>query len=137
MRPTAASVLLVALVPGAGAFEFRFDLTVGTRGSPLALAQAELVAARLSVAAPGTITRIRPFATAADTSRAAAPLKRVDFTSELDEAVWKRELDIAVHSLQIERLQIRICKSDALRWYHREPPDKRRHRSQRAVDNRV
>lgn len=80
-------------------FEFRFDVRIGTRPSPLALAQADLVAARLFIAAPGTLTSIVPLESKADQSLE-KPMAQVDFTSELDAGVIDRRLDLAVHSLK-------------------------------------
>lgn len=83
----------------AAGFEFRFDLKIGTRPSPLAIAQAELVAASLSLAAPGTTTSLVPLKIEAD-EKLQEPLAKVDFTSDLDSAVLRGEVDLAVHSLK-------------------------------------
>ena len=72
----------------AAGFEFRFDLKIGTRPSPLAIAQAELVAASLSLAAPGTTTSLVPLKIEAD-EKLQEPLAKVDFTSDLDSAVLR------------------------------------------------
>ena len=91
--------LLLVLIPSAQPFEFRFNVRIGTRPSPLAVAQAELVAASLSLRAPGTLTQIVPQQIAAD-AQLDAPLAKVDFTSDLDSAVARGDVDMAVHSLK-------------------------------------
>ena len=98
VRPSLLTLVLAGL-PVAQPFEFRFDVSIGTRPSPLALAQAEMVAASLTIRAPGTMTRIVPREIDAD-AQLGAPLAEVDFTSDLDSAVMCGELDLAVHSLK-------------------------------------
>lgn len=96
-RICTASILVLA-----SAFEFRFDLSIGTRASPLAIKQAELVEAALSLTAPGTMTRLVSFSSGGDADLQAAPLAKagVRFTTEIDAAVLGRAVDIGVHSLK-------------------------------------
>lgn len=91
--------LLAALSITAAAFEFRFDVRIGTRASPLAIAQAEQLAAQLSFVAPDTLTALVPLEAGAD-KNVHDPISKVDFTKELDSAVLRGELDLAVHSLK-------------------------------------
>lgn len=87
----------------AAAFEFRFDVTLVTRPSSLAKAQAELVAASLMIATPGTTTSIVPLTTDGDIDqRHDVPLAKagIDFTSVIDAAVIEGTFDIGVHSLK-------------------------------------
>lgn len=76
-------------------------IVLGTRGSPLALAQTELVREKLAQTFPEAEIRIRKFTTQGD--------KRLDwslektggkglFTSELEEALLTGAIDVAVHS---------------------------------------
>ena len=80
-------------------------LTIGTRGSPLALAQARLVAEALEAAhgwAPGTV-RIFPVKTSGDRIQD-RPLADVGgkalWTKELDLALLAGETDCSVHSMK-------------------------------------
>jgi len=82
-------------------------LRLGTRGSPLALAQAQQARARLAaahpaLAAPGAI-EIVTVRTSGDriTDRPLADLGgKALFTKEIEEALLDRRIDIAVHSLK-------------------------------------
>jgi hydroxymethylbilane synthase len=78
-------------------------LRIGTRGSPLALAQANMVRARLAAAhgvAPETIA-LKVIRTTGDMIRD-RPLSEVGgkglFTKEIEEALSAGEIDLAVHS---------------------------------------
>ena len=80
-------------------------LTIGTRGSQLALCQARWVADQL--AARGTAARIRVIKTTGDqvTTVSLAALGAQSgvkgvFTKEIEEALIAREIDVAVHSLK-------------------------------------
>ncbi len=72
-------------------------LRIGTRKSPLALAQTELVRAALGVC------EVVPFSTRGD-EWLATPLTELGgkglFTKELDEAILRGEIDVAVHSMK-------------------------------------
>lgn len=82
------------------------ELVIGTRGSPLALAQARWVGARLRSAGVGA-PEIRIIKTTGD-RLATASLARLGpeqgvkglFTKELEEALLGGEIDVAVHSLK-------------------------------------
>jgi len=78
-------------------------LTIGTRGSALAVAQAELVAARLVAEHPGLTVELVRVTTAGDKDLD-RPLHQVGgkgvFTRELDEALLEGKIDCAVHSLK-------------------------------------
>ncbi len=76
-------------------------LRLGSRGSPLALAQSRLVAAALGAA--GVATSIATVETAGDRDRArplAALGGKAVWTKELDEALKDGRIDAAVHSLK-------------------------------------
>jgi hydroxymethylbilane synthase len=74
-------------------------IRVGSRGSRLALTQAELAAARLR--APGVEIALVPITTAGDRDRA-RPFGEIGargvFVKELEEALLDRRIDVAVHS---------------------------------------
>jgi hydroxymethylbilane synthase len=77
---------------------------IGTRGSPLALAQANMFAALLArVSGGGVTTSIHPFTTTGD-KILDKPLQDAGgkglFTKELDRAQELAEIDVAVHSLK-------------------------------------
>ncbi|MDX6749511.1 hydroxymethylbilane synthase [Geminicoccaceae bacterium 1502E] len=82
-------------------------LLIGTRGSPLALAQARMALAALAerdpaLAEPGA-AEIRVIKTTGDSIQD-RPLTEIGgkglFTKELQEALYAREIDIAVHSMK-------------------------------------
>jgi hydroxymethylbilane synthase len=82
-------------------------LRLGTRGSPLALAQARIVAAALAaahreLAAPGAV-EVAPIRTAGDRVQD-RPLAEIGgkglFTEEIEKALAEGAVDIAVHSLK-------------------------------------
>lgn len=78
---------------------------VGTRGSPLALAQAEEFARRVRAAFRGSTVELRVIETSGDALPEAAlgkggPDAKGWFTRELEEALHGREIDFAVHSLK-------------------------------------
>jgi hydroxymethylbilane synthase len=80
-------------------------LRIGTRGSPLALAQAHEVRARLMAAhgLPEDAFEIRVYKTTGDAIQD-RPLAEVGgkglFTKEIEEALIAREIDLAVHSMK-------------------------------------
>lgn len=80
-------------------------IRIGTRGSPLALAQAREVQSRLEAAhGPGTIAfETKIYKTTGDRIQD-RPLSEAGgkglFTKELEEALLAREIDIAVHSMK-------------------------------------
>jgi hydroxymethylbilane synthase len=75
-------------------------LTVGTRGSALALAQTELVLSALRQRWPDLETRIERITTTGDARRDVplAVLGRGAFVSEIEGALRDRRIDLAVHS---------------------------------------
>ncbi|MFO7572227.1 MAG: hydroxymethylbilane synthase [Gaiellaceae bacterium] len=81
------------------------SLTIGTRGSPLALAQTRLVTELLAAAWPGITCSIRVIETRGDRTQAAGePLPEIGgkglFTAELERALQDGEIDAATHSLK-------------------------------------
>ncbi len=71
-------------------------LRIGTRGSPLALAQAELVMGALRRSDASVSLQVVPIRTAGDrTHRSDVAL---DFTDEIDRRLEATEIDLAVHS---------------------------------------
>lgn len=108
-------------------------IRVGSRGSRLALTQAELAAARLR--APGIELALVPITTAGDRDRT-RPFGEIGsrgvFVKELEEALLERRIDVAVHSAKdltstdVEGLAVgaylrrddprdALCGADALR----------------------
>lgn len=78
-------------------------ITIGTRGSELALWQSSFVARILKTRFPGLETRILKIKTRGD-KILDAPLSRIGdkglFTKELDHALLNKKIDLAVHSLK-------------------------------------
>src|SRR5215471_21749692 len=76
---------------------------LGTRGSPLALWQAHWVAETLRRQHPGLTTELVVLRTAGDRNRH-DPLPRIGgkglFVKEIEEALLRREVDLAVHSMK-------------------------------------
>jgi hydroxymethylbilane synthase len=80
-------------------------VTLGTRASALARAQAEVVAALVAVAWPDVSLSTRVLSTAGDrTQESGEPLPEIGgkglFTAELERALLEGEIDVAVHSLK-------------------------------------
>lgn len=78
---------------------------LGTRTSALAIAQTERVIELLGIAWPGIVCELVAIVTQGDRSQASGkPLPEIGgkglFTEELEQALRKREIDIAVHSLK-------------------------------------
>ncbi len=73
-------------------------VVVGTRGSQLALSQTRQVVERLKELWPETEFKIRTVTTSGD--RGADPMERGIFVKELEDALFRGEVDIAVHSLK-------------------------------------
>ena len=81
------------------------NLTIGTRGSKLALAQTTWVADALQAAHPGLAIETRVIGTRGDASQAAnVPLssfaEKGIFAKELETALLAGEIDLAVHSMK-------------------------------------
>lgn len=78
------------------------NLIIGSRGSKLALAQANLVSAQLQKLNSGLEVKIEIIRTTGDVKQ--DPLSAIGgkgvFTKELEEALLDRRIDIAVHSLK-------------------------------------
>ena len=78
-------------------------IIIGTRGSKLAMAQTEMVAARLRAANPGIEVSINRIVTKGDTNHN-IPLEQVSgegiFVKELEQALLAHQTDLAVHSLK-------------------------------------
>ena len=78
------------------------SLIIGTRGSKLAIAQAELISSELRRLNPGIALRIQIIKTTGDLKT--DPLSVIGgkgvFTRELEEALLERRIDVAVHSLK-------------------------------------
>lgn len=96
-------------------------LVIGSRGSKLALTQAEMVKAQLQLLNPSLQVNVEIIKTSGDVKT--EPLSEIGgkgvFTKELEEALLDRRIDIAVHSLKDlptvipERLVIAaICKRE-------------------------
>jgi len=78
-------------------------LRIGTRGSPMAMVQSGLVRDRLLAAHPGIAVDLVPIRTTGDRvqNRLLAEIGGKGlFTKEIEEALLRREVDIAVHSLK-------------------------------------
>ncbi|MCM0018883.1 MAG: hydroxymethylbilane synthase [Tagaea sp.] len=78
-------------------------LRIGTRGSPLALWQANETARRLAAAFPGLVTEVVPIKTTGDRIQdrnlSEAGGKGL-FTKEIEEALLAGAIDVAVHSMK-------------------------------------
>ena len=81
-------------------------LVIGTRGSALALAQADLTEAALASACPGVAVQRKIFVTRGDQKldlnllRAGEAGGKGLFTKELEDALLAGTIDVAVHSLK-------------------------------------
>jgi hydroxymethylbilane synthase len=83
----------------------REAVILGTRGSPLAVAQTNVVVELLGLAWPELECRVRTIETEGDRTQAAGePLPEIGgkglFTAELERALREGEIDVAVHSLK-------------------------------------
>jgi len=81
----------------------RYKVVIGTRGSRLALWQADWVQARLREQAPDLAIEIQRIRTSGD-KILDVPLAKIGgkglFVKEIEEALLRREVDIAVHSMK-------------------------------------
>ncbi len=79
------------------------ELVIGTRGSPLALAQSEWVAAAIRAARPGLAVRLERIRTTGD-RLSEGPLGSAGgkglFVKEIEDALLDGRIDLAVHSLK-------------------------------------
>ncbi|MEJ5186534.1 MAG: hydroxymethylbilane synthase [Candidatus Geothermincolales bacterium] len=79
---------------------------VGTRGSPLAIRQAEMVSERLQATRPELEIQLVVIATSGDLPAGTAkPVDKGGFVKELQRALVEGQVDIAVHSLKDVPLQ--------------------------------
>ena len=81
----------------------RTTLTIGSRGSALALWQSRAVKARLESAHPGLACEIEIIKTTGDIMREASLVAisgKGVFTKEIEEAMLDGRVDLAVHSLK-------------------------------------
>ncbi len=79
------------------------SLTIGTRGSKLALAQTQLVAEALKQKHPGIEIKTKVIVTKGDVNQSPIPLDTIGknwFTAEIEDALLRGEIDIAVHSMK-------------------------------------
>ncbi len=94
-------------------------LTIGTRGSVLALTQARTVAAEIRRHSPGAITKIRVIKTQGDLDRS-TPLSGFSgtglFVKEIERSLLSGQVDLAVHSMKDVPTEIepRLAISSAL-----------------------
>ena len=81
----------------------RGELRIGSRGSALAVAQAEIVRGRIACAFPGLSISHHIISTVGDRS-VSLPLHRISsvglFVKEIEEALLDEEIDLAIHSLK-------------------------------------
>ena len=81
----------------------RSSLTIGTRGSRLAVWQAEWVQARLRDGAPGVRVTVKRIKTSGD-KITDVPLAKIGgkglFVKEIEDALLQGEIDVAVHSMK-------------------------------------
>src|SRR5258708_1052642 len=78
-------------------------LIIGTRGSQLALVQTDIVKKQLQALFPHIIIDIQTITTKGDKNMSPVPLDSIGkgwFTKEIDNALLKGTIDIAVHSLK-------------------------------------
>src|ERR1700683_2054895 len=81
----------------------RQKLTLGTRGSKLALIQTNLVADALKEENTSLEIEVKVIQTKGDVNQAPIPLDTIGknwFTAEIEQALLNKEIDIAVHSLK-------------------------------------
>jgi hydroxymethylbilane synthase len=87
----------------AGTTTGRSSLVIGTRGSKLALWQAEWIQARLKAIAPDLSVTLRKIKTSGD-KILDVPLAAIGgkglFVKEIEEALLREEIDLAVHSMK-------------------------------------
>ena len=86
-----------------GKGRMRSTLIVGTRGSQLAIWQAEWVQAQLKALAPDTSVILKRIQTSGDKIQD-VPLAKIGgkglFVKEIEEALLRRDIDLAVHSMK-------------------------------------
>ncbi len=81
----------------------RSTVVIGTRGSQLALWQAEWVKSQLQVFAPGLTVSLKRIQTSGDKIQD-VPLAKIGgkglFVKEIEEALLRKDIDLAVHSMK-------------------------------------
>ncbi|MBI4232268.1 hydroxymethylbilane synthase [Candidatus Peregrinibacteria bacterium] len=78
-------------------------IIIGSRGSTLALAQAEIVISKLQALYPRHKFKLKIIKTKGDRIKSAALLRKASkglFVKELEQALLKKKIDLAVHSLK-------------------------------------
>jgi hydroxymethylbilane synthase len=78
-------------------------LTIGTRGSKLALVQTDIVIEALKELLPDLLIETKIITTKGDTNQAPIPLDTIGkawFTAEIEEALMRGDIDLAIHSLK-------------------------------------
>lgn len=78
-------------------------LTIGTRGSPLALRQTDIVAKALTARYPSLVVDVHIIQTHGDTNHNPIPLDTIGkgwFTKEIEQALEEKRIDLAEHSLK-------------------------------------
>ena len=81
----------------------RQKLTIGTRGSKLSLTQTRLIPDALMILYPELAIETSVITTKGDTNQSPIPLDTIGkawFTGEIEEALMRGDIDIAVHSLK-------------------------------------
>jgi hydroxymethylbilane synthase len=79
------------------------ELVIGTRGSKLALAQTNLVVEALKTKNPEWSIQVKTITTKGDVNQAPIPVDTIGkawFTEEIEQALLKKEIDLAIHSLK-------------------------------------
>ena len=79
------------------------SITIGTRGSTLAIMQTNLVVTALRAIEPSLDIHIKKILTKGDTNQSPIPLDTIGkawFTAEIEESLLKSEIDLAIHSLK-------------------------------------
>lgn len=78
-------------------------ITIGTRGSKLALIQTDIITQKLQILFPDIPVEVQAITTKGDKNMSPVPLDSVGkgwFTKEIDKALLEGTIDIAVHSLK-------------------------------------
>lgn len=81
----------------------RMKITIGTRGSKLALVQTDMVAAALRAIDASLQIEVKVIVTRGDVNQAPIPLDTIGkswFSAEIEEGLVKGDIDLAVHSLK-------------------------------------
>ncbi|MDG6904353.1 MAG: hydroxymethylbilane synthase [Nitrososphaerota archaeon] len=100
------------------------SVAIGTRGSPLAIAQANIIARMLKRKNKGIRLSIRKIKTEGDSqAKVSAVLTGKDlFTRAIDKALLQKQIDIAVHSLKDVPVDSKSNKIEIVAYPKRENP---------------